>query len=552
MDSTNEPQGTGGDATPSAASGAGSDAGIAPGRALMVIACVSTLVVNANTSAVSILLPSISVDLGVPIDVLQWAVTGYLLMGAATIVTSGALGDVFGRRRIFSAGLILFVASCVLIALAPNGLVVVLGRVIQGAAGAAILACGLSLLSAASSGRAQMRAVALWGGASAVGAAAGPVLGGVLNEVAGWQGLFWIDALIAAACIPATARLVTESSDPHRSHTIDWAGTALVAAILVPFVFAMSEGSTWGWVSWPTIVCLVITVAAGFGFVAVEGRVEAPLVNLRLLRNVPLVGSTLAILIGAGAIAAIMLLVSLYFQDPATFAMSSLVAGLATLPVAAGVVIVSPLVTPLAHHFGTRPVILTGFVVLTASFAALVFVGPSWGYGAFLLPMLGVAAGLGLSNGPASSISTACVSPDEVGAASGISNMARYVGGAVMTSVAAGIYAGISAHAATTGASAPEALASGFSGASLALAIFSASGIVLTVRVARRLGKPGALDLVAATASTTITLPATPAVAAATGGEPPGTTEPGPAPEVPRPRRAPSGSHRRRRAQPRS
>jgi MFS family permease len=84
----------------------------------MAIACVSTLVVNANTSAVSILLPSISADLGVPIDVLQWAVTGYLLMGAATIVTSGALGDVFGRRRIFSAGLVLFVASCVLIALA--------------------------------------------------------------------------------------------------------------------------------------------------------------------------------------------------------------------------------------------------------------------------------------------------------------------------------------------------------------------------------------------------------------------------------------------------
>jgi MFS family permease len=424
--------------------------------------------------------------------------------------------------------------------------------VIQGAAGATILACGLSLLSAASSGRAQMRAVALWGGASAAGAAAGPVLGGVLNEVAGWQGLFWVDALIAAACIPVTARLVVESRDPQRSRTIDWAGTALVAAVLVPFVFAMSEGSTWGWLSWPTITCLVITVAAAIGFVAVEGRVEAPLVNLRLLRNVPLVGSTLAILIGAGAIAAIMLLISLYFQDPATFAMSSLVAGLATLPVAAGVIVVSPLVTPLAHHFGTRPVILTGFVVLTASFAVLALVSPSWGYGAFLLPMLGVAVGLGLSNGPASSISVSCTSPDEVGAASGISNMARYVGGAVMTSVAAGIYAGVIAHAAETGATPPEALARGFSGASLALAIFSASGIVLTVRVARRLAKPGALDLVAATASTTIAVPATRDVDTTTTDGGPASTTDHPAPDVPHPRRAPSGRHtRRQRTQPR-
>lgn len=547
MDGTNEPHGPGVEGPPGVTSGTGSGTGVAPGRALMAIACVSTLVVNANTSAVSILLPAMSVDLGVSIDVLQWAVTGYLLVGAATIVTSGALGDVFGRRRIFTAGLILFVASCVLIALASDALIVIIGRLIQGAAGATILACGLSLLSAASSGRAQMRAVSLWGGAAAVGAALGPVLGGVLNEVAGWQGLFWIDALIAAACIPVTVRLVTESRDPNRSRTIDWAGTGLIAAILAPFILAMSEGSSWGWVSAPTIICLAITVLAAVGFVAVEQRVDAPLVNLRLLRNVPLVASTLAILIGAGAIAAISLMVSLYFQDPAAFGMTSLVAGLASMPVAAAVIVVAPMVTPLAHHFGTRPVILTGFVVLTASFAVLVLVRPSWGYGAFLLPMLGIAVGLGLSNGPASSISTSCVSPDEVGAASGISNMARYVGGAVMTSVAAGIYAGVTANAAASGSTASEAIASGFSGASLALAIFSASGIVLTVRVARRMARPRAADLVAAAASTIHTIPTAPP---AGPGGPPSPTEHDPAPDVPSPRPDPSAGRRVRRHRP--
>src|SRR3954465_6030511 len=127
-----------------------------PGGGVLAVACVSTFVVNANTSAVSILLPSIAEDLDSSIEVLQWAVTGYLLVGAAVIVTSGALGDILGRRRVFLAGLPLFIASCVLIALSNSAAGIIGGRMIQGAAGSTILACGMSLLSVASSGAAQM------------------------------------------------------------------------------------------------------------------------------------------------------------------------------------------------------------------------------------------------------------------------------------------------------------------------------------------------------------------------------------------------------------
>src|SRR4051794_14555856 len=164
---------------------------------VLAVTCISTLVVNANTSAVSILLPAISEDTGTSVETLQWAVTGYSLVGAAVIVTSGSLGDVFGRRRIFQLGLLLFVLSCVMIALAGSGGMVIAGRVIQGAAGATILACGLSLLSVANDGEGQLRAVSLWGAAAAVGAAAGPLVGGVLVDLTGWQGLFWIDAGVA-------------------------------------------------------------------------------------------------------------------------------------------------------------------------------------------------------------------------------------------------------------------------------------------------------------------------------------------------------------------
>ena len=382
------------------------DAGVRPGHGVLAAACISTLVVNANTSAVSILLPSIAADLGASLALLQWAVTGYLLVGAAVIVTSGALGDVFGRRLVFVLGLAVFIASCVLIALAPNGAIVVLGRVIQGSSGATILACGLSLLSVASSGREQMRAVSFWGAASAAGAAAGPLVGGVLDELTGWQGLFWVDAAIALACVPLTLRTVSESVDPNRPRTVDIPGTVLIAVALVPFVLAMTEGPTWGWASLPTLFCLLLSVAGVIGFVAAERRVAAPLVDLNLLRNMQLVGSTLVILIGAGAIAAISLLISLYFQDPVALGMSSLQAGLATLPVALLVVLVAPAVTPLSHRLGPRVVILIGFLLLTAGFALLVAVKPSWLYGAFLLPLLAIAVGLGLSNAPASSIAT--------------------------------------------------------------------------------------------------------------------------------------------------
>src|SRR4051794_26169228 len=311
---------------------------------VLAATCLSTLVVNANTSAVSILLPAISQDTGMSVQTLQWAVTGYSLVGAAVIITSGSLGDVFGRKRIFQLGLLLFVASCVLIALSTTGGMVIAGRMIQGAAGSTILACGLSLLSVANSGQAQLRAVSLWGAAAAVGAAAGPLVGGVLVEVTGWQGLFWVDAGVAVLCMVLTFLTVTESRDPDRPRSIDYAGTLLVALTLMPFILAVSKGSDWGWVSGATLGSLAISVAAGVGFVAVERRVAMPLLDLSLLRNRVLVGSTLAILISAGTINGLMYLLSLYFQDPSTLDFSPLEAGLATLPATVVLVATAPLI----------------------------------------------------------------------------------------------------------------------------------------------------------------------------------------------------------------
>ena len=477
---------------------------------VLAATCLSTLVVNANTSAVSILLPAISQDTGMSVDTLQWAVTGYSLVGAAVIITSGSLGDVFGRKRIFQLGLLLFVASCVLIALSSTGGMVIAGRMIQGAAGATILACGLSLLSVANSGQAQLRAVSLWGAAAAVGAAAGPLLGGVLVEVTGWQGLFWVDAVVAVVCIVITAATVAESRDPDRPRSIDIAGTILVALTLAPVILALSEGSEWGWTSLATLGCLAVGIAAGVGFVAVEKRVKVPLLDLALLRNRVLVGSTVAILIGAGTINALMYLLSLYFQDPATLGFSPLQAGLATLPATAGLVAVAPLVPRLAAKFGGRSVVGAGFAITAVGFAVIGLNQSSWGYAVFVLPLIAVAVGMGLSNGPASSAATASVPANQVGEASGVSNMARYVGAAVATALAASIYSSVIGRQTAAGAEPAEALSAGLGTASWVMAVFSVAGVAMAVVMGRHRPAQGTLhDAAASAAAVSHTLPTT-------------------------------------------
>jgi EmrB/QacA subfamily drug resistance transporter len=488
----------------------GSDAPIdrPVGRGVLVVACVSALVVNANTSAVTILLPSISKDLNAPLSQLEWAVTGYMLVGAAVIVTSGALGDVFGRRRIFLGGLVLFVASCVLIALVKSGTGVVVGRMIQGAAGSTILACGMSLLSVGAAGSGQMRAISLWGAASAAGAAAGPLIGGILVGSTGWQGLFWIDAAIAAACIPLTLVSVVESRDPNRSRSIDYAGTVLIAVVLVPLVLALSEGADWGWLSVRTIGCLLVAVLASVLFVKVERTVKAPLVNMELLRNRVLVGSTLAILIVAGSINALMYLLSLYFQNPDAFAMSAQRAGVATLPAAAALILVTPLITPLAARIGAGRAVAIGFALAAVGFGALAFVKASWAYAAFVPPLIVISAGLGLANGPASSASTASVSDNEVGAASGISNMARYVGGSLAVAAAATIYGSVTNHQLDSGAPAGVALATGLSRSLIMLAVCSALGVLLSLAVrSYRQRETNVIERAAGAAATSYTIP---------------------------------------------
>jgi MFS family permease len=308
-----------------------------------------------------------------------------------------------------------------------------------------------------------------------------------------------------------TVVTVTESRDPDRPRSIDYAGSVLIALTLAPLILGVSKSGDWGWFDPATLACFAVSVLAGLAFYLVERRVSVPLLDLALLRNRVLVGSTIAILIGAGTINGLMYLLSLYFQNPATLGYSPLQAGLATLPATVGLVAVAPLIPRLAGRFGGRPVIAAGFALTTAGFVVMGFAEGSWRYAAFFLPLIATAVGMGLSNGPSSSAATAAVRPAQVGEASGVSNMARYVGAAVATALAATVYSSVATGNRDDGEPVASALASGLAAASWVMAAISVAGVVMAVVVIARFksgeGRGTLEDVLAAAASVVHTVP---------------------------------------------
>jgi MFS family permease len=254
-----------------------------------------------------------------------------------------------------------------------------------------------------------------------------------------------------------------------------------------------------------------VAIVSLVAFVQVEKRVEAPLVDLQLLRNRVLVGATLAILLVAGTINALMYVLSLYFQNPDALGMNAFQAGLATLPAAAAMIVITPFITPLAGKIGGARAVALGFLLATAGFAVLAFVTASWEYLAFIGPLIVLSVGLGLANGPASSGSTAAVKPEQVGSASGISNMARYVGGAVAVAAVAMVNNSVTNSHAEAGESAGQALAAGLGASALMMAIWSAAGILLVGFLRRQqIRRTRTVDRAAAAASPFHTIPTDP------------------------------------------
>ncbi|MEV0297604.1 MFS transporter [Nocardia sp. NPDC050710] len=254
-----------------------------PGIALAAVAAV-VFVTFLDTTVVSVALGDIRRELGTDVTLMQWVVNAYTVVFAGLMLTGGSLGDRWGRKRVMIVGLVIFCAGSVIAALAASVPVLIAGRAIMGLGAAASEPGTLSLLRHIfPDERTRARAIGVWAAVSGLAMAAGPVLGGVLVHASGWRSIFWFNLVIGAVALAAAQWSVPESADPHPG-PIDWAGSLLGATFLGSVIYAAITGEDRGYTTASVIAFFVLGAIAFVGFLVVEARARAPMLDFRYLR----------------------------------------------------------------------------------------------------------------------------------------------------------------------------------------------------------------------------------------------------------------------------
>ncbi len=398
------------------------------GRWTLVAVCATTFMLLVDITIVNVALPSVQRELHAGLTGLQWVVDAYAVSLAALILTAGALADRFGRKLVFTAGIVLFTAASFLCGIAWNIAVLDVARAIQGIGGAALFATALALIGAEYQGPARMNAIAIWGSTVGFAVAAGPLFGGIITNSLSWRWIFFVNIPVGVFAFMLAVRVVHESRDPEARRT-DVAGLLTFSAALVLVIFGLLRGNDAGWGSAQILGSLVGGVLLLGAFLVVEVRQERPMLDVSLFRQRAFVGVQVATFcLGAGMFATFPFM-SIYLQDIDGY--SALGAGLRFLPITAFIFVV-PLVTrkwaartPLWALLGGSLAIIAAGVLLMD----LVSVGSNW---TVLLPGFIVSGiGIGLANPTIAGAALRVVDPSRVGMASGISNTCRVTGLAV-------------------------------------------------------------------------------------------------------------------------
>jgi EmrB/QacA subfamily drug resistance transporter len=320
--------------------GEGLALGSARGRGVLAAAVLGSGVALLDTTVVNVALPTLGRALHTGISGLQWVVDSYLLFLGALLLVGGALGDRYGRRRVFAAGLALFGGASAICGLAPGVEWLIAARALQGIGGALLVPGSLSLLRAVIREEDQGKAIGLWSGLSGVTTALGPPVGGWLIESVNWRAAFFINLPVIALALGALFRFVPESRDEQAPRSPDWAGAALVTVGLAGVVFALIEGPATAW-SGTTIGAGVLGVAALFAFVLAERRSRAPMLPMGLFRSLQFSGANATTLALYFALGGMLFFVVMELQRVSGY--SPLAAGASTLPLTALLLVLSPI-----------------------------------------------------------------------------------------------------------------------------------------------------------------------------------------------------------------
>ena len=389
--------------------------------------CFALFMIMLDNTVVNVALPAIQKDLHSSISGLEWTVNAYTLSFAVLLVTGGRLGDIFGRRKMFLFGVIVFGLSSAFIGLSQSEAWLVAGRAAQGIGAAFMMPATLSIITNAFPAHERGKAIGTWAGVSALALAIGPVVGGFLVENVSWQSIFFLNVPVAAVAVVVTLAATRESRDESSTHHVDFPGVTAITVGLAALVLALVEGNDRGWGS-PTIVgLLAVSVVGLIAFAIVERRVVEPMVDFAFFRSRSFVGANLVAFIVSFAMLAMFFFLALYMQNIKGY--SPLQAGVRFLPSTVVIILVAPISGRLSDRIGPRPLMTAGLLIVAGSlfWQGHLQVDTSYGFliGAFVL----MGLGMGLVMSPMSTAGMNAVEPAKAGVASGVLTMSRMVGG---------------------------------------------------------------------------------------------------------------------------
>jgi EmrB/QacA subfamily drug resistance transporter len=397
----------------------------------LVIVCVAQFMVVLDATIVNVALPSIQKGLHFSRADLQWVINGYTLLFGGFLLLGGRAADLLGRRRLFVIGVTLFSLASAVNAFAQSSNVLIAGRALQGLGAALVSPAALSILTTTFTEPSERtKALGVWSGIAAGGAAVGLLMGGILTDLLSWRWVFIVNLPVGIGALLAALRYVPESRGPELRKTFDLAGAFSVTSGLIVLVYGIVKTEQYGWGSARTLGTLAVAAVLLGAFFFLEKRSPAPLVRLSILRIRTLAAANLALLFVMSGMMSMFYFASLYVQQVLGY--SPLKAGLAFLPVTIGIGAGAALAQSLIRRYGARTIAVGGLSLAAVGMAMLLRTTIQGNYpGQLLVGLIPLALGMGLTFVPITLLATANVHGDDAGLASGLYNTAQQVGGAL-------------------------------------------------------------------------------------------------------------------------
>jgi EmrB/QacA subfamily drug resistance transporter len=416
------------------------------------IVSVALFMVVLDNLVVSVALPTIHRDLGASIQSLEWTVNAYVLAYAVLLLTGAALGDRFGRKRMFLIGMFIFTAASAAAALAPSTGLLVAARAVQGSGAAIVTPLTLTLLAEAFPREKRGMAIGVWSGVSGIAVAIGPLIGGAVVQGISWHWIFWINVPIGIVMMPLALRWLTESRGPYG--TLDLRGLALASTGAFGLVFGLVRAQSLGWTSTTVLVCMIGGVLLLASFVAWELRASEPMLPMSFFGKRSFAVTNVASLSMYFGMFGSIFFMSQYMQN--VLGNTPLQAGLKLLVWTGATMLVAPFAGVFSERLGSRPFMVAGLSLQAGALGWLALITSTHlPYSHMIVPFIMAGAGMALVFAPSANAVLASVRTEQTGQASGANNAIRELGGVLGVAVLASIFTG------SGGYSSPQAFVNG-------------------------------------------------------------------------------------------